>query len=971
MNVSTLNGRLLSRVRWSGALVAVAATVAMVALPGVARAEGPGNDPVSGSGGSGSSIVVSWPQGLLDNTNTAIASANQDRGNKNSAWWFLYQQFQNLQVTVSQTQNLGHQGITVSWSWPGKQTKLFGYPEADFLQMMECYGDATSGPTPEQCEYGSSGMLLSQQVNQGIGERTGTLCATATPSVTNPPRDRNGGQTGCDTQEPSDPTHIAPCSGSQCPPTPTNYTIPFSPVTNPTALDYTQGSTTYFSKFNSDEVQEAVTSSDGSGQQQFETLTGVQASGLGCGLADNNQPRGCWLVIVPRGDYDPNGFFANPNNATSALDSSPLSATNWAQRIQVHLNFAPVSTFCPIGTQEIQTIGTQVVTRAMQSWQLALNNAANCTKIYGYAAVPETTSTKQLSDPNSGVGLAFTTIPIGSEAARSGGSPPGNLPTILYAPVAIAALGYGFNININGYDATPVKLTPLLLAKSLTQSYRLDLPDYYPNLNMQGPSWSTANPTNITTDPAFQALNDPAAPVVPTGPLNPLLSLDHSQVNQQAWQWIQASSAATTWLGGTPDANDHNMVVDPAYQALNLGKSPAIDSFPRAYQPCLDAGVDPATQKHMTRCTLDLIPYLDGFDQASADVLTANDPDTGGWSSSIPAPDGTFGWWQKAGTEPIGNIFMWAFSDTPDMAAYGLNPAVLCDDSGKNCVGPTTDSVTAALNSAKADSSGLLHVDPANPGAGGYPLVDVIYAAVPTNLSAAALANYANLIEYAAGAGQTPGAQAGDLPPGYLPLPSNLQTQAQAVVAKLRGLATASPSPSPTASVSSASPTPAASTTSPGGDLGGNGTTTPAGTTGTGAAGGSATTAGNGNTGTGAGAGAGGTGGTGGGATSQGATHPTAPAPAPAPGGSLSAGAAHPTPSAGKAATAAGGPVVSLPAAQPVAGKTEPTPIGVIRWVLIVLIIGGGVSAVGGTVLRSRFSMPWPPGPLSRREKPR
>src|SRR5262249_32077768 len=170
--------------------------------------------------------------------------------------------------------------------------------------------------------------------------------------------------------------------------------------------------TTYYNAFNTDEVQESITGPDGTGQQQFETLTGVQAPGLGCGQPDaSNKPRGCWLVIVPRGQYEPNGHAINLNSTSSALNSSPLSASNWAQRIQIHLGFAPVQAFCPIGTLERQTVGTQLVARAVQSWQLALNHNANCTKIYGYSAVPESTSTTQLTSSGGGTaGLAFTTI---------------------------------------------------------------------------------------------------------------------------------------------------------------------------------------------------------------------------------------------------------------------------------------------------------------------------------------------------------------------------------------------------------------------------------------------------------------------------------------------------------------------------------------------------------------------------------
>ena len=55
---------------------------------------------------------------------------------------------------------------------------------------------------------------------------------------------------------------------------------------------------------------------------------------------------------------------------------------------------------------------------------------------------------------------------------------------------------------------TPVKLTPQVLARALTQVYRNDLPDYLSfDLSHPGPAWAQGNPVNMTDDPAFKALN--------------------------------------------------------------------------------------------------------------------------------------------------------------------------------------------------------------------------------------------------------------------------------------------------------------------------------------------------------------------------------------------------------------------------------------------------------------------------------
>jgi hypothetical protein len=888
---------ILARIRWWGALAAVAALAALVWMGPPSRAAqaatGTSYDQITGIGPTDSSVTVPWTQGLLDNTNTPIAAANADRSSASptSPLSFMYSDFENLSVTVSQTQDITNQGITVSWTG-GEPTVTNGTAiETNFLQLMECYGDSSSGPSPQDCEYGSPGMLPANAANgdqaNGVGTRTGFLCAVnpATgqsypPSTADPPVPLQSGLSateGCDPEEPGDssPSDIDPSDSN-------DYFVPFVPVNDPSSPAYTDTALSqYFTQFNTNEVQEAVTNSQGTGQLQFETLTGTQAPGLGCGeLESNGQVRNCWLVIVPRGEYDTNGNKINPGEL---IEGSPLGAGNWAMRIQIHLDFEAVPQFCPINVQETETVGTQVVARAVQSWQLALNTAANCTRIFGYSAVPEATSTQQLASSSSGVGLAFTTIPIGSEAARDGG-PPTSLPQILYAPVAVSAVGFGFNINEgSGYITTPIKLTPELLAKALTQVYKTDLPDYDPTVspNFTGPDWSVPNPVNISEDPEFEKLNPEVQATPAAYSLAPLLTEDHSALNQQIWQWIQADPAASAWLNNGTVTATNNVAADPDYTALNLGTPPAIDSFPRAYNGVLDLpnGLSGnTTGTDQMQHSLDLLPYVNNYEQAAADVLTANDPATyGSWDPSATAPSGASGWWDKIGAEQIGQTFMWGISDTGDLAADGLIDAELCSDTGANCVGPSTASLTAALDSATTDSAGLLEVNPADPGTGGYPLTQVTYAAVATDVPSADLNDYADLIDYAVGAGQTPGVAPGDLPPGYLPLTASLKAQALSVVAELRADAGAS----------------SGSSTSTGG---------------------SSQTSGSGT------------------------------------GGANAASNTLAAPST---------PRISAPAAQLAATVTPRQPVGAIRWALLAVVMAGAACALGGTVLRSAGVARW------------
>jgi hypothetical protein len=93
--------------------------------------------------------------------------------------------------------------------------------------------------------------------------------------------------------------------------------------------------------------------------------------------------------------------------------------------------------------------------------------------------------------------------------------------------------------------------------------------------------------------------------------------------------------------------------------------------------------------------------------------------------------------------------------------------------------------------------------------AGAYPLTMVIYAMVPTSGVKATKADaIARFLDYVAGPGQTPGLRPGNLPPGYLPLPSKLRAKtlrAATLVRNQKGnslhpKSSPSPSTSPTTS---------------------------------------------------------------------------------------------------------------------------------------------------------------------------
>jgi len=550
----------MTRIRRGASAAAVVAVLIGMAGAGPgglapAVADAGGVDQITGQGPSDSQVTTSWSAGLIGADNKTVVA----KRDPNSPQSFMYDDFKNLELTVSQTQSLTHQVITVNWS--GAQPTVSS-PMHNYLQIMECYGDQADGPAPENCEFGASG-LSDPSVTQFQGPtfgRRGSLCAAGTPSPANPLRVIGGGlPNGCDPGEAAFPAHADPL---QFGPNRVQYSVPFVPAGTDVKAWDTGGSPSgditstlnYFSKQSSNEIQIAQTRSDGTGQQAFQLLTGVESQGLGCGqLEASGKPRDCWLVIVPRANYLPNGFQFPNTSIIPGTGDSPLGASTWAQRIQIHLGFQSIGVPCPIGSQERATVGSELVAHAVFSWQLALNQASHCQVIYGYGATPQATDVTQLASEG-GAGLAFTDQPLDFGGAG---------PPLVYAPVAITALTLPFRIDIastGGERFTPIKLTPRLLAKMLTQSYKDDLPDFNaPGITLR--SWAKKNPVTVTHDPEFQQLNPGVFFGGATFPLGPLLTEDHSPANALIWSWIQSDPAARAWLNGAPDEN--GMVVNP------------------------------------------------------------------------------------------------------------------------------------------------------------------------------------------------------------------------------------------------------------------------------------------------------------------------------------------------------------------------------------------------------------------------
>ena len=296
--------------------------------------------------------------------------------------------------TVSQTTRLTSQAVTVSWTG-GTPTTFAGTQfNTDFVQLMQCWGDddgtvpSNPGPSRTQCQYGASPTTDRGSWPGNDYDDTRRVFYSADP--TNYGQDDRFGA-----GNPNAPGEV-----------------PFKPVSGDTVTSNTQNNP-YFNYNTTNEVDFARTGADGTGKEFFEVQTANEAPQLGCGTPVTvdgvTKPRSCWLVIVPQGHLDLDGKpYADQSQVNAG---SPVSSTNWKNRIAVKLDFNSVGTNCALGADERPTAGSELVADAMTSWQGSLCSAG---KVYGYTEMGEPDARTRLGNDGS-FGLAFTTRTLGAD----------------------------------------------------------------------------------------------------------------------------------------------------------------------------------------------------------------------------------------------------------------------------------------------------------------------------------------------------------------------------------------------------------------------------------------------------------------------------------------------------------------------------------------------------------------------------
>lgn len=770
-------------------------------------------------------------------------------------------QFSSLKITVSQTKGLVNQAVGISWTGGAETVLNNSRFYGNFLQVFQCWGNPVTdantladadndvpsnpGPPREQCEFGGGNEL---------GAVGGKI--TGIQTVTNGQADNRQVNYSADPTTDQDDNLYNNASTDFAKNDYAANEVPFRAVDgtvitheDPIVNGITTWENPYFDESTSNEDPYSFTWANGTGSTVFEVDTGLESSGLGCGEPVTNgssTPRECWLVIVPRGDTDP--VTGQPLNQQTDPLGSPLASVNWQNRIAIPMDFDLVSSPCPIGVDEHETEGSELVTSAVASWQSHL--CATSGTVIGYSALDDDEVRQQLVSPSGGTGeMGFLSRPVDPSTVPSGEQ-------IVYAPVTLSGVTISFEIDdvSNGSPGPPVtqvNLTPRLVAKLLTDSYQdanqyrlsgVNIPGFGTPQGIGTPPasdytpWLLNNPETIFNDPEFQQVNPQLSGLTGgAGGSTVMVELTGSDAAYELWSWILANPAAKDFLEGQPDP--WGMVVDP-YYSINPKVNPdgAAISLPSTSYPSPDPWCGyfqtavPAPPAPPPLCMTDIDPYIDSMSDVAQDVFLADNTAKTSWApGTVPAT------WSTTWTlTPPGSRSILGVTSTDSADKYGVIDASLQNAAG-NFVAPDTAGLLAGEAAMQPSNvPGVLAPDFTSTSPDAYPLAMLTYAAVPLGtVSKSDCAAYAALLQYAAGSGQTPGSVLGDLPPGYVPLPTQLTTQAQSVAAEVA----ACPGATGSGTNSASDGNPSGTSSPPGGGTGPGSTPGTPGSTGSGKAG--------------------------------------------------------------------------------------------------------------------------------------
>ena len=576
----------------------------------------------------------------------------------------------------------------------------------------------------------------------------------------------------------------------------------------------------------------------GTGSVQFQIETAVENSFLGC---DDASP--CYLVVMPDWGGDDGTGAGDPNRPSDpqgeldyAADCSDHTydgtlsflgqmsfetmqywnyACAWADRFMIPLSFAPTpAQFCASTGDQFTAQGSPELEQAIQQWLPAWCSAKQNALNFNYnSGVDEYTAR---SDFLTGTGALSTDAALVTDPASSADTS-GSSRKFTYAPIANTGIAIAYYIDnyTTGQPITNLKLNARLLAKLLTNSYSYSFGNCASGQTTQTQTCDpkvAGNPVNIFQDPEFYQLNPEYTPADfynfggVDDDTEPLVIAGDSDMTYELTRWIESDPDAAAFLAGQPDP--WGMHVNAYYK---VGQTYPISFFneldPGFTQTEAEALAGPPPQYVATmQATWNPISGQDNVDQ---DLL---DWQPSGLTFNAVCATATNQCGQPGQTsvysqlhndqELLGERTMFAVVDTGDSGAYQFPTAQLINSAG-NAEGPTTDAMTAALDSMKTNPDKITqYQDFASTSPNAYPLTEVQYAMVPTcgesPSTVHALANFLDDVTTS----QLIGTSTGELPPfgGYLPLSSAQQTQTLAAARAVSSQSCTSPPPDTTVS---------------------------------------------------------------------------------------------------------------------------------------------------------------------------
>jgi hypothetical protein len=422
----------------------------------------------------------------------------------------------------------------------------------------------------------------------------------------------------------------------------------------------------------------------------------------------------------------------------TALDGHTTPDTN--NTAVVPLNFVPSSSGCPKGTvvASESDFGIEGLIKQVAP--------AECSGVA--PAIPVNTAQNSLSavqDLVAGrVQIAFTDDP---QAADEQSALAGSGARYAYIPLAASADVVGFGADESEtsnpfvlYPDTSFDLTPNMVAGLLSMQYAAPgSADLLPAVGCTNPV--PGKPTTLKPCPAMQAVNAPSGFLPPSFYWG-IVRSDNSGVTDELLSWLCAAQDHSVPIAGQTDT-------EAKTAAQVLAAAPWANKSQNATCPTGD----------------DQFPALSGTgDWAAENSPAAQARDVlNELADEVPSRDASF-----------------ATMNWYEALYYGLNVAQLQNAAGQ-FVAPTAQSVDAALADATVNTSdGVLTNTYTNSSdAAAYPTPVVIYAVVPADPSSAAAAIGTELRSILA---VTTAADGSGIPPGLMPLPSKLATDAIATV---------------------------------------------------------------------------------------------------------------------------------------------------------------------------------------------